>query len=98
MTMKIRPLNNRVLVKRVEELSRTPGGLFLPDSAKEKPIEGEVLAIGEGKLADDGKLIPMSVAVGDRIILPKYSGTEIKVDGEEYLLLKEDDILGIVER
>jgi len=96
--MKIRPLNNRVLVKRVEELSRTPGGLFLPDSAKEKPIEGEVLAIGEGKLADDGKLIPMSVAVGDRIILPKYSGTEIKVDGEEYLLLKEDDILGIVER
>jgi chaperonin GroES len=96
--MKIRPLNNRVLVKRIEELSRTSGGLFLPDSAKEKPIEGEVLAVGEGKLGDDGKLIPMSVVVGDRIILPKYSGTEIKIDGEEYLLLKEDDILGIVER
>ncbi|MFH1467751.1 MAG: co-chaperone GroES [Pseudomonadota bacterium] len=96
--MKIRPLNNRVLIKRIEELSRTPGGLFLPDSAKEKPIEGEVLAVGEGKTGDDGKLIPMSVMVGDRVVYSKYSGTEIKVDGEEYLLMREDDILGIVER
>lgn len=96
--MKIRPLNNRVLIKRIEELSRTPGGLFLPDSAKEKPIEGEVLAVGEGKTGDDGKLIPMSIMVGDRVVYSKYSGTEIKVDGEEYLLMREDDILGIVER
>jgi chaperonin GroES len=98
MNMKIRPLNNRVLIKRIEELSRTPGGLFLPDSAKEKPIEGEVLAVGEGKIGDDGKLIPMNVKAGDRVVYSKYSGTEIKVDGEEYLLMREDDILGIVER
>ncbi len=96
--MKIRPLNNRVLIKRIEELSRTPGGLFLPDTAKEKPIEGEVLAVGEGRIDDAGKLVPMAVQVGDRIVFSKYSGTEIKLDGEEYLLMREDDILGIVEK
>ncbi len=96
--MKIRPLNNRVLVKRIEELSRTPGGLFLPDSAKEKPVEGEVLAVGEGRVDDGGKLVPMAVQVGDRVVFSKYSGTEIKLEGEEYLLMREDDVLGIVER
>lgn len=96
--MKIRPLNNRVVIKRIEELSRTPGGLFLPDSAKEKPIEGEVLAIGEGRVDDAGKLIPMTVKVGDRVVFTKYSGTEIKVGGEDLLLMREDDILGIVEK
>jgi chaperonin GroES len=89
--MKIRPLNNRVLVKRIEELSRTPG------AAKEKPVEGEVLAIGEGRIDDNGKLVPMNVAVGDRVVFSKYSGTEIKLEGEEYLLMREDDILGVVE-
>jgi chaperonin GroES len=96
--MKIRPLNNRVLIKRIEELARTPGGLFLPDTAKEKPIEGEVLAVGEGRVDDNGKLVPMTVQVGDRIVFSKYSGTEIKLEGEEYLLMREDDILGIVEK
>jgi chaperonin GroES len=95
--MKIRPLNNRVLIKRIEELARTPGGLFLPDTAKEKPIEGEVLAVGEGRVDDNGKLVPMTVQVGDRIVFSKYSGTEIKLEGEEYLLMREDDILGVVE-
>ena len=94
--MKIRPLNNRVLIKRIEELTRTPGGLFLPDTAKEKPIEGEVLAIGEGRVDDNGKLVPMAVSVGDRVVFSKYSGTEIKLEGKEYLLMREDDILGIV--
>ena len=96
--MKIRPLNNRVVIKRIEELSRTPGGLFLPDSAKEKPIEGEVLAVGDGRVDDAGKLIPMTVKVGDRVVFTKYSGTEIKVGGEDLLLMREDDILGIVEK
>jgi chaperonin GroES len=95
--MKIRPLNNRVLIKRIEELTRTPGGLFLPDTAKEKPIEGEVLAVGEGRVDDNGKLVPMAVKVGDRVVFSKYSGTEIKLEGEEFLLMREDDILGIVE-
>jgi chaperonin GroES len=95
--MKIRPLNNRVLIKRIEELTRTPGGLFLPDTAKEKPVEGEVLAVGEGRVDDNGKLVPMTVKVGDRVVFSKYSGTEIKLEGEEYLLMREDDILGVVE-
>jgi len=96
--MKIRPLNNRVLIKRIEELSRTPGGLFLPDTAKEKPVEGEVLAVGEGRVDDNGKLVPMTIQVGDRIVFSKYSGTEIKLEGNEFLLMREDDILGIVEK
>ncbi len=95
--MNIRPLNNRVLIKRIEELQRTPGGLFLPDAAKEKPIQGEVLAAGEGRIDDQGKLVPMQVKVGDRVVFSKYSGTEIKVDGEEHLIMREDDILGIAE-
>jgi len=96
--MKIRPLNNRVLIKRIEEPNRTPGGLFLPDTAKEKPVEGEVLAVGEGRVDDNGKLVPMTIQVGDRIVFSKYSGTEIKLEGNEFLLMREDDILGIVEK
>ncbi len=96
--MNIRPLNNRVLIKRIEELTRTPGGLFLPDTAKEKPVEGEVLAVGDGRIDDNGKLVPMQVQEGDRVVFSKYAGTEIKVEGVEHLLLREDDILGIVEK
>jgi len=95
--MNVRPLNDRILVKRIDEATRTPGGLFLPDTAKEKPVEGLVLAVGDGKVSDDGKQLPMQVKVGDRIVFGKYSGTEIKIDGEERLILREDDVLGIVE-
>ena len=95
--MNIRPLNNRVLIKRIEELQRTPGGLFLPDAAKEKPIQGEVLAAGEGRIDDNGKLVPMQIKVGDRVVFSKYAGTEIKLEGEEHLIMREDDILGIAE-
>jgi chaperonin GroES len=95
--MNVRPLFDRVLVKRNEEPTRTKSGLFLPDTAKEKPVEGTVLAAGSGKVNDDGKLTAMSVKVGDRVVFGKYSGTEIKVDGEDRLILREEDILGIVE-
>jgi chaperonin GroES len=95
--MKVRPLNDRILVKRLEESSRTAGGLYLPDTVKEKPMEGEVLAVGGGKITEDGKVVALTVKVGDRVVFGKYSGTEIKVDGEDRLILREDDILGIVE-
>ncbi len=95
--MNIRPLNDRVLIQRLEELSRTPGGLFLPDTAKEKPVEGRVLAVGGGHVDDDGKVVPLQVKAGDRVVFAKYAGTEIKLGGEEYLILRESDILGIVE-
>lgn len=95
--MNVRPLYDRVLVKRNEEPVKSKGGLFLPETAKEKPIEGTVLAVGEGKLADDGTLSPLQVKPGDRVVFGKYSGTEIKVDGEDRLILREDDILGILE-
>jgi chaperonin GroES len=95
--MTVRPLFDRVLVKRNEEPTRTKSGLFLPDTAKEKPVEGTVLATGSGKVGEDGKVTPMSVSVGDRVVFGKYSGTEIKVDGEDRLILREEDILGIVE-
>lgn len=96
--MSIRPLNDRILVKRLEETARTPGGLYLPDTAKEKPIEGVVLAVGDGKVNEQGKVQPLQVKVGDRIVFGKYSGTEIKVKGEERLILREDDVLGIIEQ
>jgi chaperonin GroES len=96
--MNIRPLQDRVIVKRLEEEQKTKGGIFIPDTAKEKPIEGEVVAAGKGKVADDGKLIPLDVKVGDRVLFSKYGGTEVKIDGEEYLIMREDDILGIVEK
>jgi chaperonin GroES len=95
---KIRPLQDRVIVKRVKEEEKTKGGIIIPDSAKEKPVEGEVLAVGNGKVQDDGKVRALDVKPGDRILFGKYSGTEIKIDGEEHLILREDDILGVLEK
>lgn len=95
--MNVRPLYDRVLVKRNDEPVKSKGGLFLPETAKEKPIEGTVLAVGDGKLSDDGSLSPLQVKPGDRVVFGKYSGTEIKVDGEDRLILREDDILGVLE-
>jgi chaperonin GroES len=95
--MKIRPLHDRVLIKRIEQEERTKGGIIIPDSAKEKPIEGRVVAVGGGKSSEDGKVRPLDVKAGDRILFGKYSGTEVKIDGEEHLILREEDILGIIE-
>lgn len=94
--MKIRPLQDRIVVKRVKEEEKTKGGIIIPDSAKEKPVEGEVIAVGNGKVAKDGKVRTPDVKVGDRVLFGKYSGTEVKIDGEEHLLLREDDVLGVV--
>jgi chaperonin GroES len=95
--MKIRPLHDRVVVKRIAEQEKTKGGIIIPDTAKEKPIEGEVLAVGNGKLLDDGSVRKMEVKKGDRVLFGKYSGTEVKIEGTEALILREDDILGVVE-
>ena len=95
--MKIRPLQDRVIVKRVDEEEKTKGGIIIPDTAKEKPQEGKVVAVGKGKVDDDGKVRPLDVKAGDRILFGKYAGTEIKIDGEEHLILREDDILGVIE-
>lgn len=95
--MKIRPLYDRIIVKRVEAETKTKSGLFIPDSAKEKPIEGVVVAVGNGKVLDDGKVRALEVKEGDRILFGKYSGTEIKLDGEENLILREDEVLAIIE-
>jgi len=95
--MKLKPLQDRILVKRVEEETMTKGGIIIPDTAKEKPAEGEILAVGNGKLDENGKRIPLDVKVGDRVLFGKYSGTEVKIDGEESLIMREDDILGIIE-
>lgn len=95
--MKIRPLQDRVIVKRVEEEEKTKGGIIIPDSAKEKPMEGKVVAVGTGKVLEDGKKLPLDVKKGDRILFGKYAGTEVKIDGEEHLIMREDDILGILE-
>src|SRR5450755_1385348 len=95
--MKIRPLYDRIVVKRIEDSTeKTASGLFIPDSAKEKPQEGEVIAVGQGKRADDGKLIALDVKAGDRILFGKYSGSEIKLDGNEYMIMREDEVLGIL--
>ena len=94
--MKIRPLHDRVIVKRVEDERKTAGGIVIPDTAAEKPSQGEVVAVGPGKLDDGGKIIAMGVKVGDRILFGKYSGTEFKMDGNDYLHMREDDIIGIV--
>ncbi|OGP98144.1 MAG: co-chaperone GroES [Deltaproteobacteria bacterium RBG_19FT_COMBO_52_11] len=96
--MKIRPLQDRVIVKRVEEEEKTKGGIFIPDTAKEKPMEGKVIAVGKGKVLEDGKIHPLDVKVGDRVLFGKYSGTEVKIDGEEHLIMREDDILGVIEK
>jgi len=94
--MKIRPLNDRVVVKRTEEETKTKGGIIIPDSAKEKPLEGTVVAIGSGKVLKNGKSQPLDVKVGDKVLFGKYSGTEVKLDGEEHTLLREDDILAVL--
>jgi chaperonin GroES len=95
--MKFRPLHDRVLVKRVEEEAKTKGGIIIPDTAKEKPMQGEVLAVGPGARDERGELVPLDVKPGDRILFGKWSGTEVKMDGEELLIMKESDIMGIVE-
>ena len=95
--MKLKPLNDRVLVKRLEEELVTKGGIIIPDSAKEKPMRGEVIAVGPGKTGDDGKRAKMSVEKGDKVLFNKYAGTEIKVDGVEYLMMREADILAVIE-
>lgn len=95
--MAIRPLHDRVLIKRVAEEDKTKSGIIIPDTAKEKPIEGKVIAVGNGKLLDDGSLHKLEVKKGDRVLFGKYSGTEVKIEGVEHLILREDDILGIVE-
>ncbi len=94
--MNIRPLHDRLIVKRFEEEERTKGGIIIPDNAKEKPQQGEVIAVGAGKVLEDGKKAPLEVKKGDRVLFGKYSGTEIKIDGTEYLMMKEEDVLGIV--
>jgi len=94
----IRPLQDRVILKRVKEEEKTKGGIIIPDTAKEKPIEGEVIAIGSGKVLEDGTVRKLDVKVGDRVLFGKYSGTEVKLDGEEHLIVREDDILGIIQK
>ncbi len=96
--MSIRPLQDRVILKRVKEEEKTKGGIIIPDTAKEKPIEGEVVAIGNGKVLEDGTVRKVSVAVGDRVLFGKYSGTEVKLEGEERLIVREDDILAVLEK
>ena len=95
--MTFRPLHDRVLVRRIDAPEKTAGGIIIPDNAKEKPQEGEIIAAGKGKVGDDGKLIPMDVKAGDKILYGKYSGTEVKIEGQEYLIMHQEDILGIVE-
>jgi len=95
--MKFRPLQDRVVIRRIEEEEKTKGGIIIPDTAKEKPMEGEVIAAGPGSRDDDGKLHPLDVKVGDRVLFGKWSGTEIKIDGEDYVVAKESDIMGVVE-
>jgi chaperonin GroES len=95
--MKIRPLNDRVIVQRIAEEEVTKGGIIIPDSAKEKPQEGKVIAVGNGKVLENGTKLPMDVKVGDKILFGKYAGTEIKIEGEELLMMREDDILGVIE-
>jgi len=97
MAVSIRPLNDRIIVRRMEDQEQMRGGLYIPDTAKEKPQEGEVLAVGNGKLLDNGQRIAIDLKNGDRILFGKYAGTEIKLDGEDYLILREDDVLGVVE-
>jgi len=98
MKMKFRPLYDRILVKRMDEEERTAGGIFIPETAKEKPIQGTVMAVGKGKVGDDGKLRELDVKVKDTVLFGKYSGTDIKIEGDEYLILREDDVLGIIDK
>ena len=98
MGLNIRPLQDRILLKRVKEEEKSKGGIIIPDTAKEKPIEGEVMAVGNGKVLDDGTVRKMDLKVGDRVLFGKYSGTEVKIDGEDRLIVREDDILGVIEK
>ncbi len=95
--MKIRPLHDRILVKRLEEEEKTKGGIIIPDTAKEKPQEGKVIAVGNGKIGEDGNVTPLDVKKGDKILFSKYAGTEVNFDGEEHIIIREDDVLGIIE-
>jgi chaperonin GroES len=95
--MSLRPLSDRILVERVEEEEKTKGGLYIPDTAKEKPAEGKVVATGNGRMGEDGKLLPMDVKVGDRVLFSKYGGTEVKIDGTDYLIMRQDDVLGVID-
>jgi chaperonin GroES len=95
--MNLRPLQDRIIVKRLEEETMTAGGLYIPDTAKEKPQKGEIIAVGKGKVTEDGKLIPVDLKVGEKVLFGKYAGTEIKIDGVDYLIMREDDILGVIE-
>lgn len=96
--MKIRPLQDRIIVKRIKEEEKTKGGLFIPETAKEKPSEGEIVAVGKGKVLENGTVLPLEVKVGDRILFSRYGGTEIKIEGVEHLIMREDDILGVIEK
>ena len=95
--MKVRPLHDRILVRRIEEEEKTKGGLIIPDTAKEKPQEGKVIAVGKGRVSEDGKLLPLDVHKGDRVLFAKYAGSEIEVEGDEHLIIREDDVLGVLE-
>jgi chaperonin GroES len=95
--MKIRPLHDRVVVRRIEDERTTPGGIVIPDSAAEKPMQGEILAVGNGKVSENGEIRPLDVKVGDKVLFGKYSGTEVKVGGDEVLVMREDDIMGVIE-
>ena len=96
--MKVRPLSDRLLIKRIDEAEQVKGGIIIPDTAKEKPQEGKVVAVGKGKVSDDGKILPLDVKVNDLVLFGKYSGSEINIDGEEHLIMREEDILGIIEK
>ena len=95
--MKIRPLHDRIIVKRLDEEGKTAGGLFIPDTAKEKPIQGKVIAVGAGKRDKDGKLVALDVKAGDKVLFSKYGGTEVKIDGEDHLIMREDDLLAVID-
>jgi chaperonin GroES len=94
--MKIRPLQDRIIVKRVAEEEKTKGGIIIPDTAKEKPLEGKVIAVGNGKVLEDGKVRPLDIKAGDRVLFGKYAGTEVKIEGEDHLILREEDVLGVI--
>ena len=95
--MKVRPLHDRIIVKRLEEEEKTKGGIIIPDTAKEKPFEGKVIAVGDGRIKEDGTKIPMELKKGDRILFAKYAGTDVKIDGEDHLIMKQDDVLAVIE-
>ena len=95
--MKVRPLHDRVIVQRTEEEQKSKGGIIIPDTAKEKPQEGKIIAVGKRKMLDDGKLVPLDVKVGDKVLFNKYAGSDIKIEGEEYMIMREEDVLGVIE-